>query len=195
MSLMEVPILGSVLYGRHFVDLEEYGKDYDVPSWLPRRLPYGEDVVEHLLECGDEPLVGRDGEIRLAVRMPSSPTITFHTRKEICENLPSRKFILAEATGTMWQDDNGSFNLVVNGNHIWLGRCEESAVIRGKLKKMAGDVKVTALFPGTLGHQHAFIRIEKGHSKFGDVIDLIHLNAEETTSVIRRLKLKPSSGD
>jgi hypothetical protein len=139
--------------------------------------------------------MGRGNEIELAVRMPGQQGIRFYTRREICENLPSRKFILAEATGKMWQDDNGSFNLVVNGNHIWLGRCEESAVIRGKLKKMVGDVKVTALFPGTLGHQHAFIRIEKGHSKFGDVIDLIHLNAEETASVIRRLKLKPSSGD
>jgi hypothetical protein len=106
MSLKEVPILGSVSYRRHFADL----KKYDIMDF--RSIPYGEDIIEKLLECGDQPLMGRGNEIELAVRMPGQQGIRFYTRREICENLPSRKFILAEATGKMWQDDNGSFNLV-----------------------------------------------------------------------------------
>ena len=76
MSLMEVPILGSVLYGRHFVDLEEYGKDYDVPSWLPRRLPYGEDVVEHpSILLGTTASPGQDGRMQLPVMPPVAPML------------------------------------------------------------------------------------------------------------------------
>lgn len=186
----EVPILGSVSYGRHFADLGGYiiGNNY-------RRLPYGEDVIEKLLECGDEPLMGRDNEIRLAVRMPDRSEIGFYTRRQICEKLPNRRNIIAEATGQLERSPDGNFGLIVNDNFMWLGKCDESLPTQAKLALLRGDVQISVLFPERQSKEHSFVRIECANREFGPVADLIHLDQDHKLAIINGLKLRKSSGD